>query len=85
MPSKRPDKISVSVFKATCLAVLDGVKRTGRPVLITKRGQPLAEVVPPSPHAGGADWLGSMRDSARIRGDIVKPAVDDADWEALQS
>jgi prevent-host-death family protein len=42
------ETIPVSRFKATCLAVVQRVKRTGRPVLITRYGQPVAEVVPPS-------------------------------------
>jgi len=39
----------VSKFKATCLARLERVRRTGRPLLITKRGVPIAQVVPPPP------------------------------------
>lgn len=41
------ETISVSRFKATCLAVLQRVKRTGKPVLITRFGEPVAELVPP--------------------------------------
>lgn len=81
---KDPDSLSVSAFKATCLAVLERVRRTGRPVLITKYGQPLAEVLPPSLRTGGTEWIGSMRDTARIRGDIVRPASETEDWEALR-
>jgi prevent-host-death family protein len=83
--TKDPDSISVSAFKATCLAVLERVRRTGRPVLITKRGRPLAEVVPPSAQTGATEWIGSMRDTARIHGDIVRPASDPEDWEALRN
>ena len=36
--------ISISQFKATCLAVLDKVKRTGKPVLVTRRGIPIAMI-----------------------------------------
>ena len=39
------ETISVSRFKATCLAVLQRVKRTGKPVLITRFGEPVAELV----------------------------------------
>lgn len=81
---KNTESISVSAFKATCLAVLERVRRTGRPVLITKRGQPLAEVLPPSRQAAATDWIGSMRDTARIRGDITRPASEPGDWEALR-
>ncbi|MFC1534121.1 type II toxin-antitoxin system Phd/YefM family antitoxin [Thermodesulfobacteriota bacterium] len=39
--------LSISKFKATCLAVLDKVKRTGQPVLVTKHGEPIAIIEPP--------------------------------------
>lgn len=77
------DVISVSDFKATCLAVLERVRRTGRPVLITKRGEPLAQVLPPSPATVGASWLGAMRGTGRVVGDLVPPAAEPEEWEAL--
>ena len=36
-------------FKAKCLALLDEVAATGRPIVVTKRGRPVAEVVPVEP------------------------------------
>ena len=36
-------------FKAQCLALLDEVASTGRPLVVTKRGRPVAEVVPVEP------------------------------------
>jgi prevent-host-death family protein len=77
------DTISISEFKATCLAVLERVRRTGRPLLITRRGEPIAEVVPPGAAAAGATWLGSKRATARIVGDIVSPVVEPGEWEAV--
>lgn len=76
--------LSVSQFKATCLAVLQRVKRTGRPVLITRFGEPVAEVVPPSRPAPAAAWLGSMEGRATIVGDVVGPALDSRAWRALR-
>ena len=82
--TRNPDApLSVSHFKATCLEVLERVRRTGRSVVITKRGTPIAEVVPPSSATVGGDWLGSLRGTARITGDIVAPAGAASDWEAL--
>lgn len=83
---KRPpaDTMSVSKFKATCLAVLDRVRRTGRPILITKRGQPIAELVPPSAAAVGGDWLGAARGSARLVGDVVAPVTEPEEWAVLR-
>ena len=79
------EELAISKFKATCLAVLDRVNRTGQPVLITRFGKPVAEVVPPSPPERAERWLGCMRSTLRITGDIVSPALDEEDWEALQS
>ena len=40
------DSIAISKFKAECLAILDRVNKTREPVLITRFGKPIAEVVP---------------------------------------
>ncbi len=76
------ESIPVSKFKATCLAVLQRVKRTGRPVLITRFGQPVAEVVPPQRRTSQSDWLGAMAGRTKISGDVVRPAVDARTWAA---
>ncbi len=78
-------KIAISKFKATCLAVLEKVRRTGQPVLVTRFGEPVAEVVPPRMPARPASWLGSYRSSGRITGDIVSPASGESEWETLRS
>jgi len=75
--------ITISKFKATCLAVLDGVKRTGRSVLVTRHGQPIAIIDPPPPPKKRASWLGTFKSSGRIVGDIVSPIVPEKDWQAL--
>lgn len=77
------ETISISQFKATCLAVLERIRRTGRPVLVTRRGQPIAEVGPPPAGVARADWLGSLQGRAGIVGDIVAPVGNETDWEVL--
>jgi prevent-host-death family protein len=79
------EEIAISKFKATCLAVLERVRRTGKPVLITRFGEPIAEVVPPSPPRRPKQWLGAMAGTVRINGDTVGPASDEEDWEVLSS
>jgi prevent-host-death family protein len=78
-------EISISDFKATCLAVLDRVKRTGRPILVTRRGVPIAKVMPPPPPARPQSWLGCMAGKINIAGDVISPAAEEIDWEALRS
>ncbi len=77
------ESIPVSKFKATCLAVLQRVKRTGRPVLVTRFGQPVAQVAPPARKASKSDWLGAMAGRAKIIGDVVGPAADAKTWSAM--
>jgi prevent-host-death family protein len=76
------ESMAISDFKATCLAVLERVRRTKKPVLITRFGQPVAEVVPPSAPPRPKSWVGSMVGTARILGDIVSPVGNESDWEA---
>lgn len=83
MADKPIESMAISEFKARCLAVLERVRRTGRPLLITKRGKPIAEVIPPTLATSGAAWLGAMHGTARISGDIVAPVVTPEDWEAI--
>jgi prevent-host-death family protein len=85
MAKKPTDTIAISEFKATCLAVLERVRRTGAPIIVTRRGEPIAEVIPPSIASAGDGWLGAMRGTAVIVGDLVSPASASADWEALGS
>lgn len=77
------ESMSISKFKATCLAVMENVRRTGRPVLITRRGEPVVEIVPPSHPPASRPWLGSAAGSGRVVGDVVAPVAGEAEWEAL--
>ncbi len=76
-------EISISEFKATCLKVLDNVNKSGDSILVTKRGAPLALVTPPPPPKKKKSWLGMYKDQIKIHGDIISPAVDESEWEAL--
>lgn len=76
------EQISISAFKATCLAVLERVRKTRRPVLVTRFGEAVAEVIPPPPAPRPTHWMGSLAGTAQIKGDLVAP-VSDKDWEAL--
>jgi len=75
--------ISISQFKATCLAVLDKVKRTGKPVLVTRRGVPIAMIEPPPAPEMKESWLGAFKHKGKIIGDIVAPASNEAEWRVL--
>jgi prevent-host-death family protein len=83
MTAKPTETMAISEFKATCLAVLERVRRTGTSIVITKRGEPVAEVNPPSPASTGEGWLGSMRGTATLADDLIAPASVTNDWDAF--
>lgn len=78
------DEVSISEFKAKCLALLEQVRKTKKPLRITRHGKPVAEIVPPSPTQDRSAWIGSMKGSVEILGDIISPASDESDWEVLR-
>jgi prevent-host-death family protein len=68
--------IAAGEFKARCLELMDRVAESGEPLIITKRGKPVAVLTPvrdPSKAAAGF-FKGRME----IVGDIVAPV--DVDW-----
>jgi prevent-host-death family protein len=72
--------IKASEFKAKCLAFLDEVERTRQAVVITKRGKPVAELVPHT--APKRNARGILKGRLEIVGDIISPI--DVEWEALK-
>lgn len=78
------DVITISKFKATCLAVLEKVKCTGLPILVgTKHGKPIAIIDPPPPQEKKESWLGSFKSRGKICDDIVSPVVPKNEWNVL--
>jgi prevent-host-death family protein len=77
-------EIAISEFKAKCLGILEQVRKTRTPIRVTRFGEPVAEVVPPTPKPRRKSWLGSMAGSAEIVGDIVGPTGSFEDWDAFR-
>ena len=71
-------EIPAGEFKAKCLKLMDQVRRTRREVVITKRGKPVAKLVPVDEKP--ASLWGSMKGSATLLGDIVAPTGER--WDA---
>ena len=72
--------LSASLAKTHLLELLEAVDRRSEPFVITKRGRPVARLIPiqaPQP----AEIFGCMRGTFRITGDIVSPEPDT--WEAM--
>ena len=72
-----PQTIPAGEFKAKCLGLLDEVQRQRKQILITKRGKPVAKLVPISE---APSFVGSMKGTMEIVGDIVAPI--DVKWDA---
>lgn len=75
-------KIAASEFKARCLALIDQVHDEGQPVIITKHGRVVAQLVP----AGEGDekpWK-RLRGRAKWNGDPLAPAVGEHEIDALR-
>jgi antitoxin (DNA-binding transcriptional repressor) of toxin-antitoxin stability system len=77
------ETMTISRFKATCLASLEHVRKTGQSLLVTKRGVPIAQVIPPPEPEVVKSAFGSMRGTAEEIGDIMEPLPLDM-WEVFQ-
>lgn len=70
---KKAPTVPAGEFKARCLALLDRVAETGEELVVTKRGKPVARLVPvepPKPLRGSVVW----------EGDLISPIGED--WAA---
>lgn len=68
-------------FKARCLQVMEEVRKGRREVIITKRGVPVAKLVPVETKE--PDIFDCMAGTVRMVGDVVAPAASADDWDAL--
>ena len=66
-------EIQASEFKATCLSLLDEVAETRREIVVTKRGRPIAKLVPidrPAELQGSVTILASDEDELFSTGEV---------------
>jgi prevent-host-death family protein len=75
-------KIGAAEFKAHCLTLMEDVRSTREPLIITKRGKPVAKLVPVDNKKD--NWIGRLNGKIRIVGDIESPVVPLEDWEVLR-
>jgi len=76
------ETIQASEFKAKCLALMDEVARTGRTIVVTKNGRPVAELRPHRPPRAKS-LIGLHKGQTKILGDIVSP-IGIGLWKALK-
>jgi prevent-host-death family protein len=66
-------RITATEFKAKCLRLMNEVGKKHETIAITKRGEIVAQLVPP-PASAKKPWL-KLAGAAKIKGDIVRPTV----------
>ena len=71
-------EIPAGEFKARCLQLMEQVRTTRRPILITKRGKPVAQLVPVDEEDSFALW--SHAGTVTVQGDIIGPTGEK--WNA---
>jgi prevent-host-death family protein len=71
--------IPAGEFKAKCLKLLDKVAEDRQPLIITKHGKPVAQLIPVPAEK---NIIGAMRGSVLWEGDIISPI--DVEWEAMK-
>lgn len=75
------EQIPLSNFQKNLHAIIETVARSDKPVLIIDRGKSLVKIVPvPSSEQS---WLGCMKGTGKIIGDIISPVEDPEVWEVL--
>ncbi|NED98418.1 type II toxin-antitoxin system Phd/YefM family antitoxin [Phytoactinopolyspora alkaliphila] len=78
-PAGKTTHMPAGQFKAVCLKVLDGVAESRVPVTITKRGVPVARLVPVDPPA---PLFGALAGTVAHCEDLLAPIGDE--WDALR-
>jgi prevent-host-death family protein len=74
-------KIPASKFKWQCLAIMDEVQRKHQAVIITKRGKPVAKLLPVNTEDD--EILGFLKGKGKIVGDLVSPILTADEWGNL--
>lgn len=76
--------IQLASFQENIHSIIDTIIHSHQPVLISDKGQFLVKVIP-LVYSEPGSWLGCMRDTGKITGDIVAPAEDAQAWDVLAS
>jgi prevent-host-death family protein len=73
--------IPAGKFKAHCLSIMDEVQAKRQAVVITKRGKPVAKLVPVEQEKD--DIFGFFKGKGKVTGDVVSPALTPEEWGDL--
>ena len=75
-------KMAAGSFKIHCLAVMDEVQAKRETVVITKRGKPVAKLIPAD--SDSDDIYNFLAGKGAITGDVVSPALGRNEWGTLK-
>lgn len=74
--------LPAGTFKAQCLALMDEVEATREPIVITKRGRPVARLVPVEVEKDDIFGFMAGKGTITILGDIIEPVIPLEEWES---
>jgi prevent-host-death family protein len=72
--------VPIGELKVHCYKILEQARKDNKKLIITKRGNPIAEIIPTPIKPEKRSLLGSLQDKAKINGDLLEPI--DVRWEA---
>ena len=75
-------EIQLDNFQEDIYSIIGAVIRSRQPILISDKGKFLVKIVPLA-HSESESWLGCMRGTGKITGDIISPVKDPHAWEVL--
>jgi prevent-host-death family protein len=75
-------KMAAGSFKIHCLAVMDEVQAKRETVVITKRGKPVAKLIPAD--SDSDDIYNFLAGKGAITGDVISPALGREEWGKLK-
>jgi len=76
------EEIRLANFQENIYSIIDAVIHSHQPILISDKGRFLVKIVPFA-YSEPESWLGCMRGTGKITGDIISPAEDTHAWEVL--
>lgn len=78
--SKTTKTVAATEFKAKCLRLINEMHSDAEPVTITKRGRPVAMLVPVAQEDNQPPLLGALRGSVTHYEDPFLPVIDPSEW-----
>jgi len=76
-------KVPATEFKAKCLELMDRVSEHRESYVITKRGKPVARLVPADPPKRKSIF-GCMADQTIVVADLERPAWTEEEWREFE-